>query len=74
MWSSVTPHNHTRNHDPEVPMDVSAAARAIKRGEVVGVPTDTVYGIAADPFDEAALERLYALKGQPDGLVVGIKR
>jgi tRNA threonylcarbamoyl adenosine modification protein (Sua5/YciO/YrdC/YwlC family) len=45
-------------------LDVSAAARAIKRGEVIGVPTDTVYGIAVDPFDEAALERLYLLKGR----------
>ncbi len=44
-------------------MDVEAAARAIKRGEIVGVPTDTVYGIAADLYDEAALDRLSALKG-----------
>ncbi|HSJ71266.1 MAG TPA: L-threonylcarbamoyladenylate synthase [Acidimicrobiia bacterium] len=47
-------------------MDVSAAARAIKRGEVIGVPTDTVYGLAADPYDEAALERLYDLKGREE--------
>lgn len=45
-------------------LDVAAAARAIKRGEVVGVPTDTVYGLAADLYDEAALERLYNLKGR----------
>lgn len=53
-------------------MDVSAAARAIKRGEVVGVPTDTVYGIAVDPFDEAALEKLYALKGREDNKPIAI--
>ncbi len=47
-------------------MDVSAAARAIKRGELVGVPTDTVYGLAADPYDEAALEKLYDLKGRDE--------
>lgn len=51
----------------EVEMDVSAAARALKRGEIVGVPTDTVYGIAVDPFDEAALDRLYDLKGRKWG-------
>lgn len=45
-------------------MDVAAAARAIKRGEIVGVPTDTVYGLAVDLYDEAALERLYGLKGR----------
>ena len=53
-------------------MDVSAAARAIKRGEIVGVPTDTVYGIAADLYDEAALDRLYQLKGRDDGKPIAI--
>ncbi len=45
-------------------MDVTAAARAIKRGEIVGVPTDTVYGLAVDLYEEAALDRLYAVKGR----------
>ena len=53
-------------------MDVAAAARAIKRGEIVGVPTDTVYGIAADLYDEAALDRLYELKGRDDGKPIAI--
>ncbi len=53
-------------------MDVSAAARAIKRGELVGVPTDTVYGLAADPYDEAALERIYTLKGRDEGKPIAI--
>ena len=47
-------------------LDVEAAARAIKRGEIVGVPTDTVYGLAVDLYDEAALERLYDVKGRDD--------
>lgn len=47
-------------------MDAAAAARAIKRGEIVGVPTDTVYALAVDLYDEAALERLYALKGRKE--------
>lgn len=53
-------------------MDVSAAARAIKRGEIVGVPTDTVYGLAADPYDEAALDRLYDIKGRDDDKPIAI--
>jgi tRNA threonylcarbamoyl adenosine modification protein (Sua5/YciO/YrdC/YwlC family) len=56
----------------EVAMDVSAAARAIKRGELVGVPTDTVYGLAADPYDEAALEKLYSLKGREENKPIAI--
>ena len=53
-------------------MDVTAAARAIKRGEIVGVPTDTVYGLAVDLYDEAALERLYDLKGRDDDKPIAI--
>ena len=53
-------------------MDVAAAARAIKRGEIVGVPTDTVYGLAADPYDEAALDRLVDIKGRDGGKPVAI--
>ncbi|MGH9167044.1 MAG: L-threonylcarbamoyladenylate synthase [Acidimicrobiia bacterium] len=41
------------------------AVEALAAGRVVGVPTDTVYGLAADPFQKEALERLYELKGRP---------
>jgi L-threonylcarbamoyladenylate synthase len=37
---------------------------ALLRGELVVVPTDTVYGIAASAADEAAVRRLYAVKGR----------
>jgi tRNA threonylcarbamoyl adenosine modification protein (Sua5/YciO/YrdC/YwlC family) len=46
-------------------MDVPAAADALHRGQVVGVPTDTVYGIAADPHSEDAVCKLYEIKGRP---------
>lgn len=39
--------------------------RAIEQGELVVVPTDTVYGIAALATDEAAVRRLYAVKERP---------
>ncbi len=45
--------------------EIQAAARALRRGAVVGVPTDTVYGIAADPHREAAVAALYEIKGRP---------
>lgn len=47
-------------------IDITQAAAALRRGDLVGVPTDTVYGIAADPFREEAIERLFELKGRPD--------
>lgn len=38
----------------------------IRSGGIVGVPTDTVYGLAVDPRSESAVRRLYELKGRPD--------
>lgn len=46
-------------------IDFEAAAAAIRAGAVVGVPTDTLYGLAADPFNPDALERIFAIKGRP---------
>ena len=45
---------------------IEEIARAIRAGEVAAIPTDTVYGLAALPDDEAALRRLAALKGRPE--------
>ena len=45
-------------------MTIEEAAAALRRGEVVGVPTDTVYGLAADPHHERAVATLYELKGR----------
>jgi L-threonylcarbamoyladenylate synthase len=41
------------------------AAAAVRAGHLVGVPTDTLYGIAADPFNEDALARIFEVKGRP---------
>lgn len=51
---------------------VEAAAAAIERGEVVGVPTDTVYGIGVDPWNESAVAKLYELKGRPEHKPIGL--
>jgi L-threonylcarbamoyladenylate synthase len=45
-------------------MDVVAAARAVRRGEAVVYPTETVYGLGADATDAAAVERVFELKGR----------
>ena len=44
---------------------MSAFEQVIADGGVVLFPSDTVYGLACDPDDEAAIERLYELKGRP---------
>lgn len=41
------------------------AARALRAGAVVGIPTDTVYGLAADPTRPGATAALFAVKGRP---------
>ncbi len=44
---------------------VARAAQVIRDGGLVGMPTETVYGLAASAFDEAAAEKVYAAKGRP---------
>jgi L-threonylcarbamoyladenylate synthase len=49
----------------ERPGAVAGAARCLLGGGVVLLPTDTVYGLAVHPEHEAAVDRLFALKGRP---------
>ncbi|HXA31118.1 MAG TPA: L-threonylcarbamoyladenylate synthase [Acidimicrobiales bacterium] len=44
---------------------IERAADGLVRGDVVGVPTDTVYGLAVDPFRPDAVTRVFALKARP---------
>ena len=48
--------------DPEA---LALAAKALRAGAVVAVPTDTVYGLAVDPAQPKAVARLFALKERP---------
>ena len=50
---------------PEAP-HIQYAASFIVRGEVIGIPTDTFYGLAADPFNLSAVEQIYRIKGRPE--------
>ena len=44
---------------------IEQAVAALKRGELVGMPTETVYGLAADANNELAVRQIFALKGRP---------
>jgi L-threonylcarbamoyladenylate synthase len=44
---------------------IDEAVQEVRAGHVIGVPTDTVYGIGVDPADAAAVARLYEIKGRP---------
>jgi tRNA threonylcarbamoyl adenosine modification protein (Sua5/YciO/YrdC/YwlC family) len=51
--------------DAPLSIAIKHAAEALRAGDIVGVPTDTVYGLAADPFHTGASDRLFALKRRP---------
>ena len=54
-----------RTHDPvEREAGVASAALAVQRGQLVVLPTDTVYGVGADAFEPEAVRRLLAAKGR----------
>ena len=44
---------------------IAAAAQALQAGELVGLPTETVYGLAADAGNDAAVAKIFAAKGRP---------
>ncbi len=48
---------------PDAP-GLATAVAALRAGEVVAHPTETVYGLAADPLSETALDALFAVKGR----------
>lgn len=68
-------------YDTSVPDELLTGMRlaraAIGRGELVVIPTDTVYGVAADAFSPPAVQRLLDAKGrgrnQPPPVLVGTK-
>lgn len=54
------------------PRNLALLAAALRRGDLVGVPSETVYGLAADAFSPEACARIFAAKGRPttDPLIV----
>ena len=46
--------------------DMTPAAGIIENGGLVGVPTETVYGLAANGLDETAVVKIYEVKGRPE--------
>jgi len=48
------------------------AADFLSRGCVIGIPTDTLYGLAADPFNLAAVDEIFRVKGRPEARALPI--
>ena len=51
---------------------LAAAAAALNAGQVVVIPTDTVYGLAARPDFPEAVARLYTIKGRAEGKPIAL--
>lgn len=58
------------------PDDINKAAELIRKGEVVAMPTETVYGLGADAFNTEAVEKIFRAKGRPSDnpLIVHISK
>lgn len=52
------------NCESPEPSLIRYAADQIRSGQVLGMPTDTFYGLAADPFNLRAVERVYEIKSR----------
>ena len=51
--------------DPPPPTAVLQALRALAQGLPIGIPTDTIYGLAVDPFRPGATDRIFEVKRRP---------
>jgi L-threonylcarbamoyladenylate synthase len=50
---------------PASPESIERAAKLLRAGEIIGLPTETVYGLAADGLNPAALARIFEAKQRP---------
>jgi len=53
------------NPETPEPRKIRKAVEALRDGEVIAYPTDTVYGLGCDLFNKKAVDRLYQIKGMP---------
>jgi L-threonylcarbamoyladenylate synthase len=51
--------------DGHLPAAIAAAAQALRSGALLGLPTETVYGLAADASSDSAVAKIFAAKGRP---------
>lgn len=55
----------TKGQQKTIEDNISAAARLLRDGALVAIPTETVYGLGANGLDETAVRRIFEAKGRP---------
>lgn len=55
----------TKGQQKEIEDKISAAAKILREGGLVGIPTETVYGLGADGTNPASVRRIFEVKGRP---------
>jgi len=60
-FNSSFPNSYTT----QIGQDIIQAKSYLENGELVAIPTETVYGLAANAFDEKAVQSIFATKGRP---------
>ena len=55
----------TKGQQKEIEDKISAAAKILREGGLVGIPTETVYGLGADGTNPEAVRRIFEVKGRP---------
>jgi L-threonylcarbamoyladenylate synthase len=59
----------------QITKDINIVVKELNKGEVVAIPTETVYGLAANIFDETAVKKIFEIKNRPSNnpLIVHLK-
>ena len=53
-------------------LDLSKAIEALKQGEIIVYPTDTLYGLGADIFNDDAVHRIFKIKKRPNDIPLSV--
>ncbi len=70
--AALSEQSDERHSDQHFSKQIDDAWRHLTAGGVLVLPTDTLYGLAADVFNENALRRVFAIKGRPKGLALPV--
>ena len=52
--------------------EINSAANVVSKGGIIVYPTDTLYGLGADIFNEESILRIYDIKGRPNAMALPV--